>query len=944
MYKNSIHKFLFYLIAILCLATKSLGQELNYLHYTDKDGLPSNEIYGIEIDNKGYLWAVTDKGIAKYDGNKFEVFTTINNLNDNVYFNIMASASGKIWLWAYNFKYNYIENGKIQSYKYNHLIEKIADGDYSGTSICEGKNGDMFFQVNKKFFSISQTGTITYFDKIAFGRNIIVTLKNNTLVNHGHVDAPIERLSAILFKMENYTQIIQGLNNKFFVLVSGKIIYSDSSELTIKQFNHQIESLIEDDAGKIWVSHSLNKLEIFNHINDEKPTSIFNNISGKLVKDKFGNVWFSNSYTGLYKFPSNNIKSILCKEANVLTSIVQYGDNLIMQSYNNKFNIFNIKTKESKTLSFSELIPFVKPNENLIHFNHNDKLSFFAHNCLVSKDQIFAQFSARAIQRIHNNTYISIGNNGVRVFNNLGTVLKLIPAPSNQLKDVEYISESKIYIASNIGLLVYDGSKTQHEIPNDEYKTEHIQCILRIGDLLILGSKGKGIIVYNFKSKTVETALNTNAKKFYPNSINCLQYHNGIIWAGTNIGICKLAISNHKIQLINRLDVNNGLRLNDVLGIHLWNNKLYAITLNYLNILDLTNPKLFELEKPNIPDIIKIYNNYELKSYTNSTISEDYTRNNFEFIVNSPYLANKNRLSFFYKLENYHTHWVETRENSIKLVDLPSGEYVLKIYSSVDNGTVNSEIKYINIHIKKPIWKTTWFKLLLLLVIVILFFVAMFIYFFIKNNKLKRSRELAQFQQNALRSQLKPHFIFNTLNSIQNYVIRNNMESATDFIEKFARLTRYVLDTSDYELMPIKNELEIITAYLEIEQERFKNFDFQIIVAEGLETDLYKLPTLILQPLIENAIWHGIHSKNQKGEIIIRIEENLENILLSVEDDGIGRIKKTKAGHVSKGIQLIQNRLDLLGLSNAGIQILDKKDSVNNPIGTKVIIVFPKLK
>lgn len=208
--------------------------------------------------------------------------------------------------------------------------------------------------------------------------------------------------------------------------------------------------------------------------------------------------------------------------------------------------------------------------------------------------------------------------------------------------------------------------------------------------------------------------------------------------------------------------------------------------------------------------------------------------------------------------------------------------------------------------------------------------------------KLKNNVREAEMQ--SLRSQMNPHFIFNTLNSINSYIIENKREIASEYLTTFSKLMRHILDLSKHTTVSLEKEISALKLYIELEALRLENkFDYSISIDESLAPEMIKIPPLIIQPFVENAIWHGLHNKKEYGHIYIRLAENKENqLLVTIEDDGIGRkasakLKKQQVNHKSYGIEITINRIQLLDEQNS-VEIIDLYNSENVARGTRVEI------
>jgi LytS/YehU family sensor histidine kinase len=213
-------------------------------------------------------------------------------------------------------------------------------------------------------------------------------------------------------------------------------------------------------------------------------------------------------------------------------------------------------------------------------------------------------------------------------------------------------------------------------------------------------------------------------------------------------------------------------------------------------------------------------------------------------------------------------------------------------------------------------------------------------------------QKMTEVEMQALRAQMNPHFIFNCLNSINRYIVKSDQTTASLYLTKFAKLIRLILDNSNCKNVILTNELEALKLYIEMEALRFdKKFTYEIKVEPNLGTDTVELPPLIIQPYVENAIWHGLLHKESNGHLCISISMAGESMLQCIiEDNGVGREKakmlksKTAISRKSLGMQLTENRLSLLNKHaelNASVEIIDLHDDVNEGLGTKVVLRIP---
>ncbi len=229
---------------------------------------------------------------------------------------------------------------------------------------------------------------------------------------------------------------------------------------------------------------------------------------------------------------------------------------------------------------------------------------------------------------------------------------------------------------------------------------------------------------------------------------------------------------------------------------------------------------------------------------------------------------------------------------------------------------------------------------------------------FIRTNKLRSKQRLeamnhriSDLTQKNLRTQMNPHFIFNTLNSIQYYVFQNDRMASNDYMTKFAKLIRKTLENSEHPAIPIDEEIEALELYLELESLRFKKkFDWKIEIDEEIDTYMYKIPTMLIQPYVENAIGHGLMNKAGKGSIHVSLKLDQKCILCTIEDNGIGRkkamqIKNSKnESHRSLGTSITESRLKLVNSlygKNMKVDYTDMVDDKGKASGTRVVICIP---
>jgi hypothetical protein len=327
------------------------------------------------------------------------------------------------------------------------------------------------------------------------------------------------------------------------------------------------------------------------------------------------------------------------------------------------------------------------------------------------------------------------------------------------------------------------------------------------------------------------------------------------------------------------------------------------------------------------------------------------------------YVRGKSRIR--YRMDKLDTSWqYAPYYYTIRYEGLPPGEYTLQLQASNSSNEFNGPIKTLLITISPAVWNTWWFRLIALAFLIDLIYT--FIRWRVKQKyalQLERSekekqiadvrRKATELEMQALRAQMNPHFIFNSLNSINRFILQNNKAQASEYLTKFSKLVRMILQNSQASLISLEAELEALGLYLEMEALRFNyHFDYTITTSKDLDIEVLQVPPLILQPYVENAIWHGLMHKEEKGHLSIEILEKDDQLYFSIEDNGIGRQKakelasKTATRHKSLGLRITANRIAILqknGSTESPVTIRDLVDRNGVAAGTEVIIKMPLL-
>jgi len=317
--------------------------------------------------------------------------------------------------------------------------------------------------------------------------------------------------------------------------------------------------------------------------------------------------------------------------------------------------------------------------------------------------------------------------------------------------------------------------------------------------------------------------------------------------------------------------------------------------------------------------------------------------------------VNQKHQQYQYRILPIQHEWKSTPSTTLNFSNLNPGLYCIEV--SATDQHLNNHIAFQYLYIKPEWWQTWWAKTLLGLICLLLIYLTFKLY--VSNVKAKadikskQEQKVAGLELQALRSQMNPHFVHNSLNAIQYYIQRNEVERSENYLSRFAQLVRLFFEYSRNQNISVANEIKLLKSYLEIEKLRFEEkLNFNLIIDEKMDTDDEFLPSMVLQPIVENAVNHGLFHKKGGGTLTIAFTQlNLESFEVVIEDNGIG-IKKAKQifsdsskNYRSKSSAVLADRLELLKKSkewDIAYTIVDLSD-INAGTGTRVKLIFKQI-
>lgn len=922
-----------------------------YSYNIDKSsGLPSNSVYDIFQDKKGFMWFATSEGLCKYDGTKFSSYTT-NKQTSKSGSNILEDKFGRVWYINFDGYLYYVKNEKLYTFKQKNSI------GYYEFGIIDNK----LFTIQKNFIEVYNLDNLKLLKKIKFDNTLFKAthlsknhfyvftdrlLKFDSNLNCTSIDLPKELINTKSIVVES------NLEDLYIVSKTDGQLFNYSNKI-FKKVSTLKGSIIQNLSfvdNKLWLATTSGLFEFKN--NTFKSYFKEFNIS-TIFKDKENKFWISTLTNGLFYIP--NFSSILWK-CNYKPVTLNSDKNTIAIGYENDF------LSELNTINFQEKTIFKGTSNHEIYKVFKDKSNFFitSNNFKIINSSVKeVNIALKDIVKIDNKYYafsasglcglFSLDNTLTSEWDNIHK--KYLNTTSSNLKESKILFEIRgkavaynpinknIYFATNIGLYAQN-LEHQKEI---KYKNQSIFCqkLYYHKNFTYLLSNENELLKIDSDNKISKENI---SKNIIGDVIKNIKIIDNQMYLFSNNAIYQYNLIDKKISKIH--NITPDISVSDIATLP---NKTILATSNGLIIKPNSN-----LNEEYLPKFIlnKILVNDEQKNTTNYEFNENNL--SFDFSVLA-YLPNT-KFPISYKINNGNWVTLEDNQRSLKLSSLAAGDYSIQFKIENIEKTDKNIINY-NFSIKKPFWESTIFILFSILLLAILFY-------FLYQSKLKKIQQKNQIELNritlennlnqskltAIKSQMNPHFFYNALNTIQSYILSNDKKEAIIYLNKFSSLTRTILELTEKNYLSINEEIKTITLYLDLEKARFFNdFNYSISIEKEIDTESIKIPTMLLQPFIENAIKHGLlHLKGEKT-INIAFKKTNHSLEISIDDNGIGRKRSeelnlnNRKDHISFATNAIEKRLEILNLNKTNkitVSYIDKY-KFDDPIGTTVIINIP---
>jgi hypothetical protein len=750
----------------------------------------------------------------------------------------------------------------------------------------------------------------------------------------------------------------KGMQNLFFitrrngdVLISvydGLYHFRDYQLFDQYHYSKDIISIYEDTDSNVWIGAKGLGVKCFSGKNgfDENgyDGSYFHHLSiSKTLQDKDGNYWFASLEKGIFYIPEMNIKTIV--------------------DHTNETDGFYI-TK----IAFVQHILYIGTNDGSVYVHKTNglhKISPFGEisvgvvlNFLDVKNGLFVSGSSsgtfmtgksrgkKSLGALNSSCFDQNGNllgcfnRSVCRIDLKGDTMIMSNPTGSRFETIICDSKNRIWLGGNIGLFqLVNNAITPVNIPTVSL---HITDIKEYNGCLLIATLGNGVLeISEKKMRSYNTSNGLSS-----DMVNTIVVENDtFLWVGTTKGLCKVNLINHHVESI--IDHRKGLPSDEIKMLALQGDTLFVGNNSFLSFFN-THVLTPNNKDPQIA--IKNITVNENKIRPKLQTHFEYDQNNIEFTIHSYLYRELGNIKYKYRLKGLDNTYTYTNDNKIRFMFLPPGDYTFEAYALNEDRKESRIPVLYNFTIRQAYWKTTWFYAFIISISSLAIGSVIAMYFRRLGKKRKFQLQLLESKQQAFTNQMNPHFIFNALNSVQTYILAENKTDALNYLGKFSKLMRQTLNNTRESMVSLVSEIDLISHYIELEKSRYSGINYEI------KTDLHTMdqpiliPSMLIQPLIENSIKHGILKKFDKDGMIT-INFSLEDNLLkcTISDDGIGineskKIKSANTDHTSAGMQITLDRLKLYCQTYHTpfhFIIKDKSETNSHQSGTTVEFIIP---
>lgn len=987
----------------------SYAQDYNFQQLSIQQGLPQSQAYAILFDSKNSAWIGTQGGgLCAYDGSEVRTITKSDSLISNRVY-ALEEIEKEVWVGQKggvtildlegNFRRNFVFQPKsiivqdIVSYEGQVLLatnqgvwefvagefQQVNDNPNLTTTNCES----FFIDLDDGLWCCTQSGMFHFEDplkKISKDRKILTGKRVTCAVNYenykvvgtydgglnilhptdGRIELPVleelqDRIILSLFVSNNNELWIGTMNFGVYVYNqdNGSIKnFQSSNGLT----NNHVKVIAADYWENVWLGTSGGGISIFQNSPFTKYSTaqgLNSNYIFSVLNDRENNLWVSTEGMGVVRindtskvlfdeefgFHSSKVKAIFQDNQGDIWFGTE-GEGLgVFHQLDDKDTVYNIKGTNGLSANWVKCFAQEPFRGGTIYLGTNDGGIY-----KVSKGNNFPQSMRFSKHRL----------NGQKL--------------PDKVVDLEFI-DGKMWYAT--GTNRNDFGFIDDGVVRNYSEDATFRTVVGRDNHYWLGTSESGILSFRIEGDSMvrKEWITSSHEYLGSNNIYQLVLDDRELWAGTEKGLYRLYLDS-AYQIVNGehygaeegfdgMEANINSNFLDAKG-NIWFGTvdgLYKYQGGEVNYAQRKPPILwmedFQISYESIED--SDYSGYYEEGRMVKDLLLPYDQNNISFLFKAIHFTYSKDIRYSWKLSGFDPDWrPPSKSSEATYSNLPPGNYTFQVKASIDDYWEEIEPISIQFEIDKPYWDKFWFKasyygLGVFVVLLIVLFVLLRIRR--KNRafreKLEMEKNMIELEQQALRLQMNPHFIFNVLNSIHNLIILKDPDKARYALAKFSKLMRRVLENSRSKFISIDDEMETLENYVQLEK-LTTNIDLELEfdMDDDLDTAEELLPPLMIQPFIENAIIHGLRDLDRPGKVKVGFKLLHEHLLeCSIEDNGRGRKKASEINaqkanyHKSTALTVTQERLSNLNQDDSFIpfEIIDKKNKLGDSEGTQII-------
>lgn len=911
---------------VLVLPGRESGwsQPLSARYYSIKQGLPAQALYGCVQDRRGFLWIATENGVARFDGFQFRHYGIADGLPDPDVLNVFMDGSGVVWALPFQKAPVYyndstdtfcslptLVNRQFRSYQGFVLSPaEIAISDIHG-QIYVIRSSDRQITDSLNFHSL--VNHVVKLDAHTYGVLLAQTyfiVRNHQIIKSESFQAPVR------YSLYDPSVLYCGNNNDLQKInaCTGKIFFHRKMPFAIRQLNRAPHGLyattLEGDVylldtatlnvkKKIWHQASIN--DVYD--------------PGK------GLIWISTKEEGLVMLRQQVIQRVLQKQDNEpsnLNCVLVANRQLIAGNNHGELIMWDgtqayhtALTARTNLDAWIRKIFYNPPNFLVV-----TQIGLFQFSPGKPPVQIFpVYYGFKKAARVNDSTYL-LGTHGHLLlcqYRRGAYHLKLLYA-GQRITAIAPVTENECYVGSHDGLYHFQqqqmhkvdlgGNIGQQKVSALAHDQRGWIWVAYAGDSLLAFDPG-GV------------KLTMRISEHFPGDIiKCLYADGKQIWVGTNNSLGKISVYTNPTVHVQTtfFSTNDGLsgeQINDIEKAH---GQIYVATSNGISYF----PDNLSFPAADIPVyIMGIHTGKRYIAYaSNQTPVLSYLENHIRFHLSAVDYSGLPGIWYRYRLNEH--KWIITKDPVVSFYELPPGKYHFQVQAIRRDGMPSSQMAEASFEIRAPFFVKPFFWIMFISIAFVAAGISIWRYFRKKHQRrikeLEQQKKMIDLEMQMMRAQINPHFIFNTLNAIKQMIYDNDIRQANHYLDKFSDLLRTTLYTRQDAMIPLHQELEYLSQYLALEKLRFGDqFTYQVIAEDHVEMQDILIPAMILQPVAENAVKHGIRKlRHRKGIILIRISLQQQRCRIEIMDNGPGFTDELPTG--GKGLEITRKRAEWHGI------------------------------